>query len=292
MATPNPDVLTFEAMQVQIEQDRQKRIAEHKASIVARGVSALALEARGAGMPLNILAEGDSWFDYPLFRDTIGWIQSDGTPQPLMLNLAHYGDVATQMLGVAQRQCIIENLTDPGNGKFDALLFSAGGNDIAGDQFCLWVTQFFEGADPDHGIDRQRLADMIGVIDAALVDLIQVRDAYAPHCIIFLHAYDFARPTGRGVCGVGPWLKPSLDFRGWTDPTQAAEIVKQVLLLLDRLLVQIEQRYKESVVYVRTQGTLSPATDWSNELHPTEQGFRKIAGIFLKSLRKKFPGRI
>ncbi len=34
------------------------------------------------------------------------------------------------------------------------------------------------------------------------------------------------------------------------------------------------------------------ATDWANELHPTEQGFNKIAALFLQALRKKFPGRI
>jgi len=34
------------------------------------------------------------------------------------------------------------------------------------------------------------------------------------------------------------------------------------------------------------------ATNWANELHPTEQGFNKIAALFLQALRKKFPGRI
>ena len=291
MATMDTEVLTLEAMQAQIERDRQQQIAEHKQAVVARGFEHLTLEARGSGVPLNILAEGDSWFNYPLSRDTIGWIKADGTPRPLMLNLAHYGDVATQMLGVTQRQRIIENLSDPENGTFDALLFSGGGNDIAGDQFCLWVNQFVAGTDPVQGIDRQRLADMIGVINAAYVDLIQVRDAIAPGCVIFMHAYDFAQPTGQGVCGFGPWLKPSLDFRGWSDPALGTQIVKEVLLLLDRLLVQIEQR-NQNVIYVRTQGTLSPDSDWTNELHPTEPGFRKIGDVFLLALRRKFPGRI
>ena len=65
-----------------------------------------------------------------------------------------------------------------------------------------------------------------------------------------------------------------------------------MLLSLDRLLAQIEREHRENVVYVRTQGTLSPMSDWSNELHPTEQGFRKIAGVFLRALRAKFPGRV
>ncbi len=191
------------------------------------------------------------------------------------------------MLGVSKRQRIISNLQDPENGTFDALLFSGGGNDIAGDQFCLWLVEFVAGTSPAAGVDTQRLADMLGVVQAAYVDLIKIRDAIIPDCVIFLHAYDFAQPTGQGVCGLGPWLKPSLDLRGWTDFAAAAQIVKEVLQAFDKVLADLEQQHK-NVVYVRTQGTLSPTTDWANELHPTEQGFNKIAAVFLQALRKTF----
>ena len=283
------DALITEAQQAQIEQERQNRIARHKQAVAQRGIRTLA-ERKDQGL-LNIFAEGDSWFDYPLSRDTIGWITADGTPQPEILNLSHYGDATTQMLGVAKRKRIIDNLQDPENGTFDALLFSGGGNDIAGDQFCLWLVQFVAGANPADAVDTQRLEDMFGVIQAAYVDLIKIRDSIIPNCVIFLHAYDFAQPTGQGVCGLGPWLKPSLDLRGWTDFPVAAEIIKEVLQRFDKVLAQLEQQYK-NVVYLHTQGTLSPATDWANELHPTEQGFNKIAAVFLQALRKKFPDRI
>jgi hypothetical protein len=289
MATGRGDTLITEARQAQIEQDRQSRIAQHKQAIAQRGMRTLA--ERGAQGPLNIFAEGDSWFDYPLSRDIIGWITANGTLQPEILNLAHYGDATTQMLGVTKRQRIIDNLRDSDNGQFDALLFSGGGNDIAGDQFCLWLVDFVAGADPAAGVDSPRVTEMFGVVQAAYIDLIKIRDSINPGCIIFLHAYDFAQPNGQGVCGLGPWLKPSLDLRGWTDFAAAAEVVKQVLQAFDKVLTQLEQKYR-NVVYVRTQGTLSPATDWANELHPTEQGFNKIAAVFLQALRNKFPGRI
>lgn len=283
------DALITEARQAQIEQERQNRIAQHKKAVAQRGM--LTVAERGSQGPLNIFAEGDSWFDYPLSRDTIGWITANGAPQPEILNLSHYGDATTQMLGVSKRERIIANLTDPDNGEFDALLFSGGGNDIAGDQFCLWLANFVAGASPAQAVDTQRLADMFGVVQAAYVDLIEIRDSIIPDCVIFLHAYDFAQPTGQGVCGLGPWLKPSLDLRGWTAFAAATEVVKEVLQAFDRVLTQLERQYK-NVVYVRTQGTLSPATDWANELHPTEQGFNKIAAVFLQALRKRFPGRV
>jgi hypothetical protein len=292
MGDVGPDVVTpiaIEALHARIEADRQRRIAEHQQAIARLGAAAH-VEAAAAARPLNLLAEGDSWFDYPLSPDVIDGIEAGGNPRPLVLKLAHYGDAATEMLGISKRRRLIDNLQNRANGVFDALLFSGGGNDIAGDQFCLWLTQNAGGGDPAYGFDRQRLADILGVVEAAYMDLVDIRNRYAANCIVFLHAYDFAQPNGKGVCGIGPWLKPSLDFRGWTKFSDAAQIVKEVLQEFDKLATRFEQQHT-GVVYVRTQGTLA-ASDWTNELHPNPRGFQKIAGVFLDALRKKFGGKI
>jgi len=293
MGDTGPDVLTpmtIEAMHAKIEADRQQRIEEHQREIAQLGAAAR-VEAAAAARPLNLLAEGDSWFDYPLSPAVIEGIKAGGNPRPLILKLAHYGDAASEMLGISKRRRLIDNLRNPANGVFDALLFSGGGNDIAGDQFCLWLTQNAGSGDPAYGFDRQRLADILGVVEAAYTDLLEIRDRYAANCTVFLHAYDFAQPNGKGVCRIGPWLKPSLDFRGWTKFPEAALIVKEVLLEFDKLLTRFEQQHA-GVVYVRTQGTLSPNTDWTNELHPNPRGFQKIASVFLAALREKFSGKI
>jgi len=92
--------------------------------------------------------------------------------------------------------------------------------------------------------------------------------------ILFSHAYDFAQPSDLPACVVGPWLKPSLDFRQWTN--RATQIVRDVLLTSDTTLKQLEHDFRNAV-YVRTQGNLDPGVDWANETHPTETGFSKLA---------------
>jgi hypothetical protein len=78
------------------------------------------------------------------------------------------------------------------------LLFSAGGNDLAGDQFCLWLKERNPGfPDPSNGIDLQRLASIEGVVKAALEDLIEIRNDTQPDCKVFLHSYDYAIPKTR-----------------------------------------------------------------------------------------------
>src|SRR5205085_6360813 len=90
---------------------------------------------------LRILAEGDSWFEYPL-RGHVVANAADGVIYRLekllgypIANMAHHGDEVRQMLGLNQRREITTRLSDP-NVRFDALLFSGGGNDLVGDQFC------------------------------------------------------------------------------------------------------------------------------------------------------------
>jgi hypothetical protein len=283
-----------EQQRAEIERERQNRIEAHQRAISTR-LGGRAKQARIAllgGGPLNIFAEGDSWFDYPFARDIIEYLRAKGSPRPEILNLAHHGDAATEILGISQRQRIEENLTNPNNGKFEALLFSGGGNDIAGDQFVLWLKSRIDGAvAPGDAIDRQRLADIVGVISGAYQDLIAIRDTHVPTCVLFFHSYDFAQPSGKGVCGLGPWLKPSLDFRGWANFAEATEIVKEILKSLDQMLKDFEQQHP-NVVYVRTQGVVDPNSDWQNELHPNRNGFNKIGAVFQAALQAKFPGRI
>jgi len=278
-----------------IKEERQRRINEHKRSIAARPATAT---------NLKILADGDSWFKYSPSMDVIDFIHQDGNPPPFLLNLAVAGDPTTATLGVSKRQEIIDNLSDPENGNFDALLFSGGGDDVVGDQFCLWVTQ---NVGSGNGVNMSAFSDIMGVVETAYTDLFQVCESIQPNCKIFIHSYDFARPTGVGVCPdiitggylVGPWLKPSLDYRGWTNFISASGVVATVLKQFDTLMGNLEKQYSPQVVYVRTQGTLVPpnsttdtTSDWANELHPTEPGFQKIAQKFLDTMRPLFPGRI
>src|SRR6516225_6450603 len=89
-----------------IKEERQRRIDEHKRSIAARPATAT---------NLNILADGDSWFKYPLSMDVVDFVQQDGI-NPLILNLAVAGDPTTATLGVSKRQRIIDTLSDPQHG--------------------------------------------------------------------------------------------------------------------------------------------------------------------------------
>ena len=135
---------TFENLKRDIAAERRKRLREYGAAVKSLGPR----RRRSARGPVKILVEGDSWFDYPLSPDTIDYLKTRLKHPELVLSLAHYGDSSKQMLSLPQRKRIIRMLSSTTYGPFDAILFSGGGNDLAGDQFCLWLADF-DSSHPD-----------------------------------------------------------------------------------------------------------------------------------------------
>ncbi len=253
--------------------------------------------ADGAPPGLNLLAQGDSWFDYPLPllapSDIVAHLQHLPGKTPFVLSLAHHGEAAEDMLGVKKLHELIDQLKNPqANGHYDAILFSGGGNDIAGDQFRLWLNEAaVVGNDPAQGLNGQRVAAIMGLIKAGYEDLIAARDSIDKTIPIFGHSYDFPIPNNVGLACAGPWLYPGFQDRGWTNVNINRGIIKQLLHKLAAMLDTFAADSKNYFVHVHTQGTLTDP-EWANELHPTPGGFAAITAKFVDSLRNQFPGRI
>ena len=281
------------ATRTKVHQGRIARIRGVKARMLASGTAPVAT-------PLVMLAHGDSWFDYPLSgndlslsdTDVIAQLRPMGNPNPVILNVSHHGDASTDELSWPKQQRMIDALSDPANwmdnGRPDAIVFSGGGNDIAGDQFCIFLNYAGPGV---VGLNARRFQDALGMIEASYLDLFAFRDRYAPGVPVFGHCYDLPIPNGVHPDCVGPWLKPSLDYCGWSDVNQGTAIVHQALADFKGLLDRLSSDLNNNFTVIQTQGVLN-ADDWANELHPYPEGFKKIAGAFVRPLRSKFPGRI
>ncbi|TGN93124.1 hypothetical protein [Burkholderia sp. USMB20] len=293
----------YRQLQQQIQSDIEARRVEHKRQLDdARKNFAGALV-----QPLNLLAVGDSWFDYPvpslghLPTDVIVSLTGLMNLHPKPLKLAHYGDATTTLLGASKRDRLIATLKDPALAPFDAILFSGGGNDLVGDAFRFWLKDAASvGHDPANAVNTDALQDIMDIVKRAYLDLIDIRNQYARSSYLFFHQYDFATPTNASICDglVGPWLHPSFADRGWTtfevDPrffTAGRSIVSTILCKFATMLGELPT-IAENVIVVRTQSALNPDNeDWANELHPTHKGFAKIAEKFQEALHKAFGDR-
>lgn len=291
-------------MREEIARDREDKYKEYLAQIQnpteppSPGIALRAVAPAPGKRNLRILAEGDSWFEYPL-----PVTHGDGIIYQLqkllgygIANMAQHGLEVEQMMGLSLRQEIIARLSDS-RVRFDALLFSGGGNDIVGDQFCIWLKDAPPVVPPAQMLDLNAVNAALAILEAEYRELADLRDQYSSQSVIFVNAYDFPPITGKGVCGEGPWLKPSLDYaykhlgKAVPDPNDEFLVVKALMQMFRAMLDRVAADPNvQKFIVVPTQGTLTPDnSDWQNEIHPSSTGFAKIAQKFHASLGSVFP---
>ena len=257
-----------------------------------------------------LIAEGDSWFDYPFF-DVLGYLEARGFE---IESVAHKGDTLEDM---AHEAAQVDKLTrafekvKARGGKPRAILLSGGGNDIAGDEFPLLLNHSGSGlprlnATVAQGIIGERLrtamASLIGVVT-------RLSEAHFGERVrVVIHGYDHAIPDGRGYLGggwilPGPWLEPGFRRKGYVPADSKrraaalgtnAEVVRELIdlynAMLARLVRDLASEGLAHVRYVDLRGTLSglmPSgyrADWNDELHPTRAGFDRVADRIAKEI--------
>lgn len=283
--------------------EREQRAEDKRAEARIAAADARAERAQRSGRalvadPLRLLAIGDSWFDYPLLdngptfqhTDIIQQLQDVGTPKPIIVPAKHWGYTSVVELSLPMHKRIKTALQTKDKwgrrGKPDAILISAGGNDIAGDAFCIFISN-----PPNPPLDDARFKKAMGMIEASYEELFELRNLYAKNVPIYGHCYDFAIPNNVHPACIGPWLHPAFEFSGQTDMTANTKAVADALKLFRELLGRLANKKANRFTLLETQGTLK-ISEWANELHPKRGGFKKIMEIFRARLAADFPGRI
>ncbi|MGO9705595.1 MAG: hypothetical protein ACLPYZ_10275 [Limisphaerales bacterium] len=233
---------------------------------------------------MKIIADGDSWASYPKFLLTGGGLidHLETVMGVEITNFAHPGDSMLETMGLQKSQRLESIL--PGA---DILLFSGGGDDIAGDQFCIWLNQNDGSNNVNNAVNWPRLRAAMDLILANYEDLLDIRDRIAPSCLLVTHSYDWpvASKLGVGVLWnmLGPWLKPSLDYCGWTDPQMQVAIIKMVMIEFQDSMADFAAKNRLHL-HINTQGTLGE-DDWDNEIHANGLGWTKLAKVISAALK-------
>ncbi|MBX3302182.1 MAG: SGNH/GDSL hydrolase family protein [Nitrospira sp.] len=244
-----------------------------------------------------IVAEGDSWFDYP-WTDVLGLLEDDYGYD--VESVAHKGDRVEEMAyadgQLEEFSRRIEKLLRQ-NRIPKAILLSGGGNDVAGPEFGMLLNH---AASAVAGLNKQ-IAQ--GVIDQRIrIAYITILSALTQICRrwterpipILIHGYDYPVPDGRGFLGgwwllPGPWLEPGFREKGFEAISVRKAIVKELIDRLNTMLAQVTALPDFGhVSYVNLRSTLSSGGNykeyWANELHPTKKGFRLVTAVFAKKL--------
>ena len=110
---------------------------------------------------------------------------------------------------------------------------------------------------------------------------------------VVVHGYDYPIPDGRGYLGgrgplPGPWSQPGYNEKGHGDLITNAGLVNESIDEFNNMLQGLTTVDSFAHLhYLELRGTLDPTLtndayqeDWGNELHPTNDGFEKVADKF------------
>lgn len=238
-----------------------------------------------ASVPLTLIAEGDSWFDYLPGTDIIDCLRSHYSY--LIDNYAKAGDTLENMIygtGINKRferisPTIDKVLRKLGELKPKVFLFSGGGNDVAGDEFESFLNHKNSGLPT---LREEFVNDMISeVFRKYFEDLIAKVAEVSPETHIVVHGYGRTTPTGEGVdvlffTFAGPWLKPALAKKGIFDFNEQRNTVFSVINKYNEMLAELAHQHPK-FHYVNLRDILDPDQDWANELHLRNSAFARAA---------------
>lgn len=233
----------------------------------------------------TVLAIGDSWFWYPFpggsLLNKIGDV-IDSTGRTIIA-AGNNGAEAFDFVDGKYRRTAA-NLFRLYGGKAEALLLSAGGNDFAGfndlrpllNDNCANASAakdcFVAGDEFTKGTVNWLMYRMFEHY-ATLIS----RAAYAmpADAKFYVHNYDYAVPTGIGVAGGEGWIRPALKDAKVPDDLQQ-DVVDFLIEAQTGVLERLQASMPDRIVLVDGRDTLGPE-HWHNELHPTPEGFDKLA---------------
>lgn len=246
-----------------------------------------------------LIAEGDSWFDYPL-RDVLRLLEDDYLYD--VESVAHKGDCVEDMAH-SEGQFVeftrrLEKLFRDGKVP-RAILLSGGGNDIAGDEFALLLNHAASTLPP---LNEDIVRGMIDVrLKEAYISIISGLTTITKKFLgrpipIITHGYDRPVPDGRGFLGgwwklPGPWLKPGFERKGHSDRGKNTVLIAQLIDRFNAMLGAVSALPEFAHVhYLDLRGTLKNDGTykkfWANELHPTATGFDLVTKKFADAIAK------
>ncbi|MBS0505766.1 MAG: hypothetical protein JSR53_00125 [Proteobacteria bacterium] len=250
------------------------------------------------GNKKKILLEGDSWFSIPDIANIP--IQLDSLLDLSILCLADPGDTLEEISEGAQFKNLENLIKDNRYGqKWDALMFSAGGNDVIGPEIkgLLRKSEVIESVDPNDHLDPKAVKETFRQIRKRFIALKRLRDKSKINSDtpIFIHTYSYLTPRNIAhkafVWNVaGPWIFPYMTAMGITDCAAQSNIVAFLLDKFWTTLQGIAEEPDSNFFVIDTRKSLTPVACvdrntsfeyWRDEIHPTSRGFSVITKAFV-----------
>jgi len=252
----------------------------------------------GAATAGVLIAEGDSWFDYPWadilseLEDRYGYdIESVAKAGDRVEDMAYNGGQLTKFVRAIEK--VVRRGSIP-----RAILLSGGGNDIAGREFAVLLNHA-QSASP--GLNMEIVEALIhGRLRDAYIHILESITSVTTTLMgqptpMVVHGYGYPVPDGRGFAGgwwllPGPWMEPGFRGKGYDTLQQRTDLAAALIDQFNAMLAAVVAMPNFAhVTYVDLRPVLSNdlktyKTHWANELHPTDKGWTLVTTLIANAI--------
>ncbi|MDQ3292538.1 MAG: hypothetical protein M3Q05_14720 [Bacteroidota bacterium] len=262
-----------------------------------------------------IVAEGDSWFQFPFFiKDIVDWLNKE--PHYAVYSIAYGGDWFTNIL---YDEKYIEELSIH---RPEVFLISGGGNDLLSfNRLAIMVkAKCTSPLRPLYALEKMLAQEdihdrediligcqyltkdfysFIWTIKAQYNQLFQRLNASGKFTDmqIITQGYDYAIPTYKTrwkkwytlqpilnrMSGSGKWLKRPLMIKGITDEGTSRKIIKAIIFEVNYMFAELAHSFP-NVYHIDCRGTAKNFNDWFDELHLHSEKFKRIAEAYKRCI--------
>ncbi|MFT5135258.1 MAG: lysophospholipase L1-like esterase [Arenicella sp.] len=223
---------------------------------------------------VRIVAEGDSWFQYPLIlKDTIDQLIDTDNFQYAIYGLSEAGDLLSNIIGEDEISEAMER-ENP-----DVFLISGGGNDMVGDGRAATLVHKFSANRKPENYPNQNFDTFLEELERLYRGLFSRLLADRPHLKIICHGYDNVIPQD------GPWLGKPLCKQNITNKTLQRKIFAEMIHRFNGVMSKLSAAFPKSVYHVDLQNTVGTVSKWHDELHPKNEGYLKVAQKFDQAIK-------
>ena len=241
---------------------------------------------------LRIVAEGDSWFQYPiLVEDTLDHLYK-------LYAIRSFSEAGDTLENYMKKREYLDAIEEE---KAEFFLVSGGGNDILGKKFEGFLrdapdpgdTTFQKYFKPDFA---QKLNQLKGFYEEMFTELL---DRY-PNLHIIVHSYDYAiplditlaknkkKPSWLGQYLVKMKIKPQVEREQCLHflMDKFNDMLEDVVKNANKKLRGVEDDpARDRVSYIDVRNVVN-RTSWFDEIHPTNEGFQLVANKFIEEIER------
>lgn len=224
----------------------------------------------------KIVAEGDSWFQYPLMlRDTID-VLMDRVP---VFCLSAAGATLKSMLASGE---LVETVRER---KPHYVLLSAGGNDLLDEGELLGaIANYTAGATAEQLIVSDAFNKSMRRVEGMFIELLNGVFSARANVRVLLHGYDYVVPRAIRGNYLGQRLKRD---RGIDNIGLRRDVMRLIIGRYNERIAKLPKKVGgPQLTFISCLDVIGarPRADWFDEIHPRDPGFAKVAQKFLTAM--------